>query len=112
MKGMKMAHEHNIAVMEADLKHLENAVNKMIPIVEGLVITTNNLLQICKNHKERQDEIERTRKEEVMPKLNKMWDKWNEVKGGSKLTSGLIGFAVGVAALGTFVLALMEHYSK
>ena len=63
-----------VAVTEIKVGHLQSAYDHLIPIVEGLVITTGNLVTSCKYTNDRQNTIE--------PKVDKLWDNQNKASGG------------------------------
>jgi hypothetical protein len=94
----------NMAVMQYQIQAQQAAIDRLMPIVEGLVITTNNLVVSCKYAKEIQDKME--------PRVQKLWDAKNKAGGVGMLLGWLGGFALGIVAVGGFVLALIEHYGK
>ena len=89
--------EPNLSVMEYQIKATQVAIDKMLPIVEGLVVTTNNLVITQRQTNERIAEHERAR-EADSSKIETLWDNRSQFKGGYAtivallcVVSGLIG---------------------
>ena len=102
----------NMAVMQYQLQAQQATIDRLVPLVEGLVVTTSNLVQSQKMFNIRQEEHEKMVAEKIQPKLDELWDTKNENKGGWVLLGWVGGFVLGAAAIGGFILALMEHFDK
>ena len=84
-----MEHQSNTALLQYQLDTQQEVIYRMVPIVEGLVITTNNLVTSQKMFSEQQNKLE--------PKVEQMWDSQNKVKGGYATIVGMCMIASAVA---------------
>ena len=98
--------EPNIAVMENRLQFFESALHELTELVHSQERATNNLLETAKINQLRILALEQERSDEIKPKLNKLWDSRNEMKGGKATLTAIF---MGGLALGTLLVEILKH---
>ena len=98
--------ETNIAVMESRLKFFETTLHELTELVHSQERVANSLLETAKINQMRILALEHERSDEIKPKLNKLWDTRNELKGGKAM---LVAVGSGGIAIGTLLVEILKH---
>jgi len=95
--------------MQSDIKYLTDAIHNLhdnLKLQEGNV---NTLLRSAQIQQSNLQNLQHKCEQEIMPRVNEMWENRSQFKGGYAVIYTLCGLLVGGAAVGGFVYMILKH---
>jgi hypothetical protein len=101
-EGNDMGYQHeetNLAVMENKLKNQGEYIHSLATSVETLRGSVGDLLLACRMTQTSQAASDKKLNEEIVPRVNTLWDNQNKVQGGWSTMSQVAGWSLAVGAI-------------